>query len=140
MVIVIAVMGILMGIAFRGFGAIQQGARDTRRIADLRTVATQLELYFARCGHYPTGNACRTASPAGTLLWGSLTNRLAEVVRAEDVPDDPVVGRYYRYGFGLNGLSFVLAATLERGGNNPDVAGNIDGINCSDTNVFCIRN
>ncbi len=159
MVIVIAVMGVLMGIAFRGFSSIQQNARDTRRVANLRTVATQLELYFARCGHYPTTADCRASqptSPLGTnLVWGvgntpvatTLRGRLSvgtgAVASAADVPVDPILARpvadQYRYFFGANGLSYVIGALPERAGNNnPDVTGMVLGLDCD--RFYCVSN
>lgn len=150
MVIVIAVMGILMGIAFRGFGAIQQGARDTRRIANLRTVQTQLESYMARCGHYPTNTVtCRTPGTTGTALdspntatlsWPTLRTHLGATVVAErDVPIDPLSGHpQYIYQFSPGGLNYIIAANTERAGSNPDVTGMFGTLNC-DT-WYCVRN
>ncbi len=147
MVIVIAVMGVLMGIAFRGFSSIQQNARDTRRFADLRTVATQLELFFARCGHYPTASqSCRGTQSLneGSLTWTQLRTLLGTtVVREADVPVDPLIARspadQYQYHFGPNGLSYVIGARPERPGHiNPDATGMVFGLNCD--GFYCLRN
>jgi len=148
MVVVIAVMGILMGLAFQGFATIQQNARDTHRISDLRTVQTQLELYFARCGHYPTAVVgCGTPAPStaqGTLPWATLVSRLeGTVVGAGETPMPFVAGLPYVYHFGPNGLSYVIGATMERRGNNRDVTGSPLGLSCGTTAVpgtrFCLR-
>jgi len=145
MVVVIAVIGVLMGIAFQGFTTIQQNARDTRRVADLRKVQIQLELYFVKCGHYPTTAACgaTTQPTAGATfaswatLVGNTTTNLGLVTRLEEIPSDPVAARSYRYSFGPGGLSYVVAAETERIGNNREVTGLIYGIDCN--TLFCIR-
>jgi len=144
MVVVIAVMGILMGMAFQGFTTIQANARDTSRVSDLRTVQTQLELYFARCGHYPTTSVCGalTQPAAGSSLpWitlvGNPTSNLGLVTQPGEVPSDPIAVQFYQYAFGPNGLSYVLGTTMERRGNNREVTGMINGINCDV--LFCLR-
>ncbi len=145
MVVVIAVMGILMGLAFQGFTTIQANARDTRRVSDLRNVQTQLELYFARCGHYPTTSACGSLSqpatgaalsPWATLVGNSTTN-LGLVTQPGEVPNDPIAVQSYQYAFGPNGLSYIVAATMERRGPNRAVTGTINGIDCNI--LFCLR-
>ena len=142
LVVVIAVMGILMGLVCRGFTTIQANARDTRRVADLRTIQTQLELYFARCGHYPNTNPCgsTTLAAQGSLAWSELINQLSLVVRREEVPRDPVAGREYVYHFGTNGLTYVIAASTERMGSNRDLVGmGTETLNVDCDNLFCLR-
>jgi prepilin-type N-terminal cleavage/methylation domain-containing protein len=145
MVIVIVVIGILMGLAFQSVASLQQNARDTRRLADLRKVQTFLELYYGRCGHYPTAAACGTPSAtAGSLTWvgtgaATLETRLAEVVNRTDVPDDPLPGVDYVYRYGANGVDYVVAADTERVGNNrSSVTGTILTVDCN--NLYCLRN
>jgi len=139
MVVVIAVIGVLMGIAFQGFTTIQQNARDTRRVADLRKIQVQLELYFVKCGHYPTTGTCRNPGEgAGSLTKRQLISELVEAgAREEEIPKDPIAAREYLYGFGLSGLSYLIAADTERAGNNREVTGLIYGIDCN--TLFCIR-
>ena len=148
MVVVIAVMGVLMGVAFRGFGTIQANSRDTRRIADLRNVQTQLELYFLRCGHYPTGTTdCGAAQTVetGVLNWTELTTRLS-LVMPEGTPSERHPGHpLYEYRFGLRGQEYVVSAIMERRGNNPEVRGtSVVGLDCGTLtlpgNRFCLRN
>ena len=142
MVIVIAVIGILMGIAFNGISSVQQNARDTRRISDLRKVQTQLELFFNRCGHYPVDAAtCGNANVgAGNMNWSNLTTALGLVVNQNEVPDDPIKNKQgqgsYQYGFEEDGLGYVIGANTERVGSNLDITGTQSGINC-DT-YYCI--
>ncbi len=139
MVIVIVVIGILMGIAFQGISSVQQNARDTRRLADLRKVQTHLELYFGKCGHYPSTQNCGDLSGGtGSLAWATLTTKLAEVVNESEVPKDPIPAQSYQYRFGNGGLEYALGADMERIGSNRDVTGTILGdLNCG--TFYCIR-
>ncbi|MFA4999660.1 MAG: prepilin-type N-terminal cleavage/methylation domain-containing protein [Parcubacteria group bacterium] len=139
MVIVIAVIGILMGLIFRGVGSIQQNARDTRRVGDLSNkIPTQLELYFIKCGHYPTTGDCGSSvSGAGELSWSDLTNKLGEVVNTSEVPASPKGGEY-QYRFGDSGFEYVLGAEMERLGTNRETSGTIFGLDCSAV-YYCIR-
>ena len=136
MVIVIAVIGILMGIAFNGISSVQQNARDTRRISDLRKVQTHLELFFNRCGHYPVdATTCGNANVgAGSTGWDNLTTALTLVVNENEVPDDPVKNKQgqgsYEYSFEEDGLGYVIGAKTERIGNNIDLTGTQGDINC----------
>ncbi len=147
MVVVIAVMGVLMGLAFRGFAGIQESTRDTRRIADLRRVQTALELYFARCGHYPTTLTC--GAPQGTtqgaLGWSELITQLRLVASEEEIPSQFPQANIPQYRFGPRGHSYVIGVTMERRGNNVEVIGtNILGLDCGTLanpgTTFCLRN
>ena len=146
MVIVIVIIGILMGLAFRGVSSFQQNARDTLRLSDLRQTQAFLELYYGRCGHYPTAGTCGTPSTTtGSLTWlgtgaTALQAKLTDVVDAKNVPDDPIQGKDYLYRYGANGTDYVIAATTERIGNNRDVTGTILTLNCSATTTYCLTN
>ena len=144
MVIVIVVIGILMGVAFQSVSGFQQNARDTRRLADLKKTQTFLELYYGKCGHYPTTGACGTpTAAAGTLTWmgttgNTLQNRLSEVVNASDVPDDPLTALNYTYRHSGSGTEYVIAADTERVGTNKTVTGTVLTVNCN--TLYCVRN
>ncbi|MFA5053131.1 MAG: prepilin-type N-terminal cleavage/methylation domain-containing protein [Parcubacteria group bacterium] len=140
MAIVIVVIGILMGIVFQGVRGVQKNARDTRRLADLRRVQTHLELYFQKCGHYPTAGNCGAGGGGGaasSLTWTELTNKLSEVVNASEIPKDPRNDQSYVYYFGDGGFDYVLAAHMENLGTNREVTGAFGELQC-DT-LYCIR-
>lgn len=143
MVMVVALIGILMGIVFQGARGMQQSGRDTRRIADLRRVQTHLELYFNRCGHYPNGNPCGTLGTVGTnniISWSNLAVALGQVVDQREVPNDPLSPRIiYQYVSIDGGLSYALAATMERAGVNREVNVPLGGLACN-TTLYCVTN
>jgi len=139
MVIVIAVVGILMGIAFNGIRGVQSSARDTKRVADLRSVQSYLELYFNKCGHYPGDKDCGRDEPSYTELMNALEDSVAN---DGDIPDDPFSTRstpiHYEYYTDTNNELYILGATMEkvkpRGGfdeNTPK--------DCSAATKYCVR-
>lgn len=136
MVIVIAVVGILMGLAFNGIRGVQSAARDTRRAADLRATQSYLELYFSKYNKYPTGMG----------NWGTLKTTLEDVnsgvANSGEVPLDPFTGRQeYLYASDADGTFYVIGATMEKvkpqTGLTSDPAGT--GLGCAGAKVYCIR-
>jgi prepilin-type N-terminal cleavage/methylation domain-containing protein len=64
LIIVIAILGILAGIAIPRFLDAQAAARGSRIVADLRTIDSAATIYYAKNGKYP--DAITTATPATT--------------------------------------------------------------------------
>lgn len=130
MFIVIAVIGILAGVVFRGTATIQSTARDTRRISDMRAVQNHLETYFSMCGHYPggfSGGACTTTNPT---TWAALGTTLvdARVISAGEFPIPPTANPDDIYSYAVQGdgnLSYVIRASLER--RNRVLVDDVDG-------------
>ncbi|MEK7612158.1 MAG: type II secretion system protein [Patescibacteria group bacterium] len=119
LLIVIAIIGILASALLVSLGGARESARDARRIADLKSVQTALELYFNQCGRYPGGNvgavACSTGNPADWTALGAVL----VTAGINQLPNDPSPGAAYRYSVQTSpslGASYVLSATLE--GNN----------------------
>src|SRR3989344_3217427 len=50
--IVVSIIGLLASIIFVGLGSSRARGRDARRIADLSSIKTGLELYFSKNGRY----------------------------------------------------------------------------------------
>jgi len=144
MLIVIAVIAILAGVVLAGVSGFQASARDTRRVGDLRNTQNHLELFFNRCGHYPvdSGGTCGGASgSAGSVTWADLTTALLDVTT--QVPTDPGANDY-TYGYGPDGLSYVLRAELERENSalQEDIDGTVYTVACDDSTVpfyYCIQ-
>jgi len=51
--VVIAIIGILAAIAMPSISNVRAKARDSKRLADLNTFKTALEMYFSDHGEYP---------------------------------------------------------------------------------------
>ena len=54
LLIVIIVIGILAALVLVTFSGVQQKARNTERVTDIKAVASHLETYNAENGYYPT--------------------------------------------------------------------------------------
>ncbi|MCL4406106.1 MAG: type II secretion system GspH family protein [Patescibacteria group bacterium] len=150
MVIVIAVIGILMGLVFNGTRSVQANARDTRRQADLKKVQTYLELYFNKCGHYPVttftipADSCKiTAAPTYNQLVTLLESTVAS---GGEMPHDPITtpGHEYQYGVdiaaGQQGFDYVLGAQMEKGVPTGGVTTDpLYGIAGCGTTLYCVK-
>jgi len=138
--IAMAIVGILASAALVGLGSVQQTARDTRRIQDLRSVQTGLELYYRRNGIYPCAQSC-----PGPMAWGDLTTALQAVSGGSIIPSDPRESSGYApYAYGSDGGSYVIRATLETDDNvlRADVDLAPFNIDCDDGNgktFYCIQ-
>lgn len=88
-------------------------ANDARRKSDLASIHRSLEAYFQDNGRYPqsTNNRIYTTTQ---INWGSSWQPYMNVL-----PKDPVGSRSYAYYASVDGQSFVLYASLERGGKDP---------------------
>lgn len=54
LLIVIVVIAILAALVLNTFAGVQQRARDTERTTDIKAIASQLEVYYADNGNYPS--------------------------------------------------------------------------------------
>jgi len=139
MIVVIALIGILMGVAFPQTTKFLAAGRDTKRISDVsRVVPGYLELYFNQEGEYPEGD------------WAGLAAKLgpspgANVLGGKGLPK--ATGVYiYVYCPGDNNYSYTLGVKLETDnkaldesvGNETDVS--CGGLTCGkDEHVYCVQ-
>jgi len=106
--VVISIIAILAGITLTGIGGFTSRARDTRRIADLRSIQNYLEFYQSKCGLYPGTATCAAGTPTS---WSDLVATLAPYGK---VPNDPVSTRTYFYGiYAADSSKYILGAKLE---------------------------
>ena len=122
MVVVIAVIGVLMTIAFRGTAAIQGGARDVKRVKALNDMKALLEQYYAANGEYPDSDnaSCDPAANgqrSGTVGWPKaisdlVTSKVIEV--ATDIQNDPSTSKQYCYSSSTDKQTYRLGAMMER--------------------------
>ena len=132
--VVIFIIGLLSSIVLVGLGTFRARGRDTRRIADLRSVQTVLELYYAKNGQYPDAND-----------WSGLRSAVVGAgVGVDSLPNDPINGEDYKYGASSNLQRYTLGAVLEDNSHSAlrdDVDGggvNNYGVACDDP-VYCVR-
>ncbi|MCR4261081.1 MAG: type II secretion system GspH family protein [Candidatus Colwellbacteria bacterium] len=125
MLIVIAVISILAGIVLVGITGFQESARDTKRIADVRGIQNNLELYFTRCGNYPIvqGNATNGCDGGNAITavtvgdnWQTLGNAFVNVGILPDVnkmPGYPEDTTRYFYDADATGSTYIVGVQLE---------------------------
>ena len=133
--IVIFIIGLLASVILVGLGAFRQRGRDTRRIADLRSVQNGLELYYSKTGYYPPPSD-----------WSGVQNELVNAgIGIENIPSDP--DRAHSYEYASDGQSYVLKAVLEDK-NNSVLREDVDGmqfnsVDCGpaseDDRFYCIK-
>lgn len=129
--IVVAIIGLLTSIILVGLGSFRARGRDARRIADLRETQNALELYYAKNQAYPSAAS-----------WADLATALTGAgIGVSSIANDPLAGQNYSYGIPTGGQNYVLAATLEDGGNtnlSNDIDGTVYSVNCDDP-VYCVQ-
>ena len=109
LMVVIAVIGILIGIAVLNLPGVTKSARDAQRASDLRQLSTILERYKTQNEAYPLSDSNYevTNHPWGSL-WTEYNYR---------VPQDPLPSQKYTYI--SDGQTFELYAKFE----NPGASG-----------------
>jgi len=85
LLIVIVVIAILAAISIVAYNGIQQRARDTQRLQDVKTIAKALELYYIQNGVYPSSN-CSSNCKINTS-WNSTSDGSWANLRTQLVPD-----------------------------------------------------
>lgn len=108
--VVIALIGVILGLTISSYISARKNARDGRRRADLEQVRSALEMYRSDAGRYPTAN------PTNYLT--SPLSYEGNIYLAK-APSDPnnnslsnPVNYYYR---DLSASTYVLCARLEMG-------------------------
>jgi len=138
--VVIGIIALLASVILVGLSPARARGRDARRVADMSQMQNALELYFSRCGYYPSSAPPAMMPQAGcsnsvnmttASNWNDLSNTLTAAGIANRVPDDPLAtnpgtaGRHYVYfASGSNPSAYVMAAVLE--GSAADLANDID--------------
>ncbi len=73
LLVVIAIIGLLASVVLLALGSARTKARDARRVADIRQLASALELYFNDANTYPVqGTAATTIPGLATTYIGAI--------------------------------------------------------------------
>ena len=121
LLIVIAIIGLLATLAIVALTAAQQRARDTKRVADLKSIQTALELYWNENADYPA-----LASTA-TNTWAELSTEVTSFIGTLPAPpNDPNPEVYVYIVDGVTNDEYYLATTLENAGHQA-LSQDIDG-------------
>lgn len=144
LLVVIAIIGMLSSIVLASLNSARSKARDARRIADLNSIATGMELFYGQTGRYPMspGHATweghwyyfsqclETGVNCGFSVSG-YQPAMSQVPQdpQQPTPDDPNDGgvTYYPgYPTGCDGQSYRLAVLLENT-THPALQSDLDG-------------
>lgn len=146
LLVVIAIIGLLSSIVFASLNSARAKARDARRQADLRTIATALQLWFDNNGNWIEGgsgcgyqgNGSGWFNYEGTNYPKSIARCLQEAGYTSAIVQDPTGGKtsspssgytYMKYTCTLAGKRRTfLYAKLE---NRPQSSTATDGTCCS---------
>jgi|SRR3989344_7031839 len=123
--VVIAIIGILIGLSSVVYQAARKTTRDGQRKTDLSDIRGALEIYRTDCGEYPA------AITFGGVLGGGTANCTGNVYMPT-VPNDPqnVTGarRYYYSRLTVN--TYELCASLEQGSIVSDQCSPVESGGC----------
>lgn len=119
LLVVMAILGLLVGLGIRTFGSVQQKSRDNKRKQDLQSISKALELYYNDFDQYPlaASGAIMGCGENGVeeCVWGDLwqdTER--QTLYMAKLPQDPGGGQYF-YLSDSEGSTYRLFAYLENG-------------------------
>jgi prepilin-type N-terminal cleavage/methylation domain-containing protein len=125
MIVVIALIGILMGVAFPQTTKFLAAGRDTKRISDVsRVIPGYLELYFNQEGKYPE-----------STNWNDLVPKLGtDILGGKSLPK--AIGNYtYFYCSGENNFTYTLGVKLET--KNKALEDSVKGLDCANSFSCC---
>ncbi|PIP30022.1 hypothetical protein COU12_00655 [Candidatus Jorgensenbacteria bacterium CG10_big_fil_rev_8_21_14_0_10_54_38] len=111
MLVVVAIIGLLSSVVVVGIGSAREKARDTKRIADLRSIQSYLEANYSSPNGYPD---IATTYPSS-------------------LPTDPKSGTHYSYCRSIDIQRYAVGTTLENASNRPS-----GGIAAADLPSGCV--
>lgn len=137
LLVVIAIIALLSTLAVISLSAARQGARDSKRVADLKTIQTAVEVYASdNAGKYPAIDL--------TPTWAELQTLIGEYLQEGNLPKDPqpkaISGQLYLYCVDTSATNdkYMLADTLE-GDIASTPAGDLDGVPASYAVTECVK-
>ncbi|MFA6028055.1 MAG: prepilin-type N-terminal cleavage/methylation domain-containing protein [Patescibacteria group bacterium] len=122
LLIVVAIIGLLATLAIISLTSAQSKARDTKRISDIKSLQSAVEMYYNDNNAYPQPTS-----------WAALETALVDQLNGA-LPAPPgggVAGDQYTYGYEALGVGYCLATTLEK--DNQILDQDSDGVSCGKT-------
>jgi type II secretion system protein G len=118
LLVVIAILGILLAVVIGTITLSLKQARDARRLQDLRSIASTLELYHAETGRYPVATGLVTGCGISGPNWIPDTNdydwSMPYIVRMPRDPAEDCTSETPRsYAYESDGNAYELTARLE---------------------------
>ncbi len=92
LLVVIAIIGLLASVVLLALNSARQKSRDAKRLADVRQLASALELFYNDASSYPTCSGCTTSAKMSTI--GTLKGGIGGVTLTPTyiglIPDAPL--------------------------------------------------
>ena len=140
LMIVMVIMGILATIGVTAFISSQIKGRDVTRKANLRAIASALELYYNDKGAYPIGasgtfSSCYTTTLSGPGACGTSYPVFKDTANTSTIymaqfPTDPVISQKYYYVSDATGKQYQMYAHLENTQDPAIITPAAAGTNC----------
>lgn len=118
LLVVIAIIGILSSVVLASLNSARTGARDAKRMGDIKQLQIALELYYATHSQYPrnpAGPACSTCLGGATHADWTTAGQMPAFLPA--IPVDPTHGSTtngYRYQVVSGRQSYTVLVRLEK--------------------------
>lgn len=106
LLVVIAIIGLLASVVLLSLNSAREKSRNAKRLADVRQIASALELYFNDCGSYPV----QTSVTLGDGASGGTTYKLVQGnsgCGANDASAIATVGGFYSTATAGTGTSYI---------------------------------
>lgn len=121
LVVVIAILGILGGIAIPRFMDATASAKGSKIVADLRTIDSAVSMYYAKVGEYPTIGATNPLVPDYLAAWptpGTVATGTSVIFPAKPTTTESVTNTSYSLNDDhIAQLGSKTAADLSTGGS-----------------------
>jgi type II secretion system protein G len=132
LLIVVAIIGLLATLAILSLTSAQAKARDTKRVADLKSLQNGIEMYYNDNSHYPYLTAASTT-------WANLQTALASQLNA--LPAPPNTDYDYEYATnGTTGSVYCLRTQLEKDNQILDQDDDVDGCDTTTPATVTVTN
>lgn len=113
LLVVIAIIAVLSSIVISSLSTARSKARDSSRVAQIRQIQTQLDMYFDANGVYPNPSSSDCAGwNTGNATYANFITSLSPWKTPRDMGSYSCDGGlfYYRYAAGSNGCPAVKGA------------------------------
>jgi prepilin-type N-terminal cleavage/methylation domain-containing protein/uncharacterized protein (TIGR02145 family) len=119
LLVVIAIIALLSTLSVVALSNTRVKARDVRRLSDIKTITTGLEMYYNDFGSYPSA-PIPLGTPITNLCFSDIgiTSTCGTSVYSGKLPGDPIGGRDYFYTPLEDNGSYAIAFALETGAAN----------------------
>ena len=118
LIVVITILAILWTIAFIALQEYPLLARNGKRIADIGTMQSSLEIFQVKTGVYPTPSDAFTVSFSGATAWeqgGFGESVFGNVGNLSTLPVDPLTQNEYTYSITHTGKEYQIGGIQEGG-------------------------